>query len=298
MTTWGARSSITLYLRAIRVHQWVKNLLVFIPLLMAHRVQESALLGKACAAFFAFSLCASAVYLINDLADVESDRLHRTKKNRPFASGALSVKVAYVLIPALLGAAALISSVMPRAFVVTLGSYFALTLAYSLRLKRLLVVDIMTLAILYATRVLAGGCAVSIAVSPWLLVFSMFFFLSLACVKRFSELRAIKLANQSESVGRGYRAVDLESIAQCGASSGYLSVLVLALYVSSKEVTVLYSYPQLIWFICPLLLYWITRVWILAHRGVVHDDPIVFAITDPASYATGALAVALVALAT
>ena len=276
-------------LRAIRVHQWVKNLLVFIPLIMAHRVLELDYLFPTIVAFLAYSLCASSVYLINDLLDIEADRAHPTKRNRPVASGNVSVTAALGLIPLLLVSSFVFSVALPLEFQLLLGAYFVITFSYSLWLKQIALIDILTLASLYALRILAGGMSTGIAVSEWLVAFSMFIFLSLACAKRYAELIEVRRLELETAVGRGYRAIDLELIGQLGASSGYISVLVLALYINSSQVVTLYHRPSLLWLVCPILLYWISRVWLIAHRGELHEDPIVFAIHDRASYLVGLL---------
>jgi 4-hydroxybenzoate polyprenyltransferase len=254
---------------------------------MAHQVANSSAVLGALGAFFAFCCGASFVYICNDILDLEADKKHRSKRNRPLASGALSIRTAAVLGALCLGCAAVLVAFLPLKFGLLLGLYLIISSAYSVRIKALIVADILVLASLYTLRILAGAFAAEVHVSQWLLLFSMFFFLSLACVKRFSELRMVKLGNGAESSRRGYQPEDLELISQCGCASGYLSVLVLALYVSSKEVMTLYSWPQVIYLLCPLLLYWVTRVWLLAHRGEVHDDPIVFALTDRVSYGVG-----------
>jgi len=267
----------------------VKNLLVFVPLVMAHRIQEVPLILMAALAFFSFSACASAVYLINDLLDLESDRLHPYKKRRPFASGALPILHGIVLVPILLLTALVLGALLGVEFLAVLAGYFAITFGYSLRFKQIVLIDILVLASLYTVRMIAGGVAVKVEVSPWLLAFSMFFFYSLAAVKRFSELYSARKREKKSLAGRGYRADDLEFMAAMGNGAGFTSVLVLALYVTSNDVTGLYSQPQYLLLICPLLMYWISRIWLLAHRGELHDDPIVFAITDRVSYVVGAI---------
>lgn len=277
------------FARAIRVHQWVKNLLVLVPAVMAHASFSTPVVVSLALAFFSFSFCASAVYLMNDLVDLPADRLHRYKRLRPLARGELSVLVALGAIPLLLIVAIVLGLALPAGFLLVLGGYFAVTLAYSLRLKQIVLVDIITLASLYTIRIWAGAVAVGVAVSEWLLGFSMFFFFSLACVKRFSELRLARKSNESTARGRGYLASDLEQVAMFGTMSGYISVLVLALYVSGLDVQRLYTEPDRLWLVCPLVLYWVSRVWLLAHRGELHDDPIVFAIRDKVSYLVGGL---------
>ncbi|WKZ57095.1 MAG: UbiA family prenyltransferase [Bdellovibrionota bacterium] len=286
---------LMVWIRALRCHQWVKNLLLFVPLIMAHQFGEMEPLLRVLVGCIAFCLCASGVYLWNDIADVDADRAHHRKCNRPIASGALPIAHALVAVPLLFAAAFTVSLYSGSDFQVVLLIYAAITSLYTVWLKKLVLIDILTLAGLYTLRIFAGGVAAAVVVSHWLFVFSLFFFLSLAAVKRFSELFTLRKRNLEESAGRGYRAEDLEQVAVFGASSGYLSVLVLALYVSSDEVRGLYTEPQLLWFICPLLLYWVSRVWLLAHRGVLHEDPIVFAITDRSSYVVGLCVAAVLA---
>ncbi len=276
--------------RALRTYQWVKNVLLFVPMLMAHEVMDARLWGQATLGFVAFSLCASFGYVVNDLVDREADRQHPAKRHRPFASGALSPAFGYALAPVLLVAAFAIAFVaLPAAFLVALAVYLAATLAYSFAMKRQPVLDVMVLAGLYTLRILAGGAATSVPVSEWLLAFSMFFFLALALVKRFAELKRLDVAPERSLHGRGYRGDDLPVLRTAGLAAGYLSVLVLVLYVSSPEVSVLYERPTLLWLVGALLLYWMTRVWLLAERGRVDDDPILFAAKDPTSYAVFAL---------
>lgn len=298
----GAREAgrVSPALRALRAHQWIKNLLVFVPVLMAHRVTDAPALTAAACAFVAWCLAASAVYLVNDLSDLEADRRHPHKRRRPLASGALGKKTAAVLVPALLlPGLALAFLLLPTLFGLALLLYLLMTTAYSVFLKRLAVVDVMVLAGLYTLRVLAGGIAADVTVSPWLLAFSMFLFLSLAFVKRYTELRAAAADEaHGETSRRGYTREDMELLKSFGTASGYLSVLVLALYINqSREVTLLYRTPAALWLIGPCLLYWLTRVWLLAARGRMHEDPVVFTVKDPVSYALGLVIAALIVAA-
>ena len=276
-------SKLRAYIRALRPHQWLKNVLVFVPLAAAHRLGNPELLGQAAAAFVAFGLCASSVYLLNDLMDLPADRAHPRKRNRPFASGAISVKAGLVLIPLLLTMAIGIAAALSVAFLLVLASYFVSTLAYSLWLKGKVMVDVLVLAALYTWRMLAGAAAVAIAPSFWLLAFSMFIFLSLAMVKRYAELLDLGAGGSLAATGRGYELVDLATLQSLGAASGYCAVLVLALYINSDDVRENYEHPEVIWLLCPLLLYWISRMWQRAGRGQMYDDPIVFALRDPIS---------------
>jgi len=286
------------YIRAMRPHQWLKNLLLFLPLLAAHQLADVDLLKQAVWAFLAFSLCASSVYLLNDLLDLPSDRLHPRKRSRPFASGQASVTVGLVWVPILLLAAIAIALTLPRLFLLILLGYYATTLVYSFWAKRLVIVDVMCLAGLYTTRVLAGAAAVTVIPSFWLLAFSMFIFLSLALVKRYSELIALNSAGETGISGRDYQTTDLPILAALGAASGYMAVLVLALYVNSPDIIKNYHIPQAIWLLCPILLFWISRIWLKTQRGQVHDDPVVFAVKDPVSQVIGVLMLVVVVVAT
>jgi 4-hydroxybenzoate polyprenyltransferase/phosphoserine phosphatase len=278
------REPLLSYLRALRLHQWLKNLLVFVPLLAAHRVTELALTGRALLAFLAFGLCASSGYLLNDLVDLPSDRRHPRKRRRPFASGELSLLSGLFLIPALLALSGLLGLLLPPSFLAMLGIYYGVSLAYSLALKRHALFDVIVLAGLYAIRVAAGSAAVQIWPSPWLLAFSIFLFLSLALVKRYAALVAIAGTAGESAAARGYQPGDRELLAAMGTASGYVAVLVLAIYIASGTAQLLYSRHQFIWLLCPLLLYWISYVWLMAHRGKMNDDPLVFALRDRASW--------------
>ena len=279
------------WLKALRVHQWMKNALIFVPLLAAHQLTNPLLLWQGVLAFLFFGLCASSVYLLNDLLDLADDRHHRSKCKRPFAAGRLSIQSGLVVFPLLL-IGAFFGAVLwlPWQFAGVLAAYYGLTLAYSLSLKRQMAVDVIALAMLYTVRIIAGAAAFSLPLTFWVLAFSMFIFLSLALVKRYAELKEARRKGHTEKTrGRGYYPADLEMISSLGASSGYLAVMVLALYIHDQAKTGLYAHPQVIWLACPLLLFWITRVWMLTHRGHMHDDPVVFAIKDRVSLMVGAL---------
>jgi 4-hydroxybenzoate polyprenyltransferase len=265
-------------IKAMRPHQWAKNLLILLPILASH---DFTALGTALVAMVAFSLIASSVYIVNDLADLESDRAHPRKRNRPFASGRASIPQG-ILLAALLIVAALVLSLVftPIAFVATLLLYLAATVAYSFWLKRKLLVDIIALAGLYTTRILAGAAATGIALSPWLLAFSMFLFFSLAAIKRQAELVDQERAGRSNTPGRAYFTDDLPTIRNMAVSSGQAAVLVLALYINSPAIVGLYALPNLMWLLCPILFYWLSRMVIMTHRGFMDDDPIVFACRD------------------
>lgn len=275
--------------KALRLHQWMKNILVFVPLLASHRLSQPGLVLDGVLAFVFFGLCASSVYILNDLLDLTDDRHHKSKCLRPFACGKLSIGTGLVAVPVLLAAAfggALLT--LPWQFSAVLGGYYLMTLAYSLQLKRKMALDVILLAMLYTTRIIAGVAAFNLQLTFWMLAFSMFIFLSLAMVKRYAELRDARAREvMTLARGRGYYPGDLDMIASLGASSGYLSVMVLALYIQDTATTALYREPHVIWLACPLLLFWITRVWMLTHRGQMNDDPVVFAIRDRISQAIG-----------
>ncbi len=275
-------------MQAIRVHQWVKNLLLFVPIALAHKLLESEPLLYLFFGFLSFSLCASSVYVLNDLLDLDSDRHHPDKKHRPFASGNLPISTGFFLIPLLLCGSFLIAILfLPRLFAVVLGLYLALTTAYSFYLKQLVIIDVLVLAGLYAVRIYAGAIVSDVRVSSWLLAFSIFMFLSLALIKRFSEITIIHRAREAIVNGRDYHFDDQNFVLTVGLVSGYLSSLVFMLYVNSPDVMSLYRNPQYLWLACPLLLYWITRFWLIVHRDPIVDDPIAFALKDPANYAVG-----------
>jgi 4-hydroxybenzoate polyprenyltransferase/phosphoglycolate phosphatase-like HAD superfamily hydrolase len=270
------------WLRALRPHQWAKNLLVFLPMLAAHRL-DAVTLGQSALAFVAFSLIASAIYLLNDLLDLDADRAHPRKRTRPFAAGALPLAQGGLAAPALLVAGLGCAALLGPGFLGVMLGYVVVTSAYSLSLKRRLVIDICVLAGLYTLRIFAGGAATGIPLSVWLLAFSIFLFFSLAAVKRQAELVDGAAAGRSGAHGRGYQVEDLPIVSGMAIASGYVSVLVMALYLTSPEVKSLYAAPQLLWGICLVLLYWISRVVMLTHRGRMHDDPVVFALRDPVS---------------
>lgn len=291
------RTSLKVVIKALRVHQWVKNSLIFVPLLTAHQFQNSQMVMMSLLAFLSFSLCASSVYFLNDLLDLNDDRQHATKKNRPFAAGTLSLLAGIVGAPLLLLVAIGICLFLPVQFQVVLAAYYLLTLAYSFKLKRLVMVDVVALASLYTIRIVAGAAAISVALSFWLLSFSIFVFLSLAIIKRYTELMKLRTKSATKALGRGYQVEDLELLSSLGGSSGYISVLVLALYINSPEVKGMYSNPTLMWPACLVMLYWVSRIWIIAHRGGMDDDPIVFALKDKASVMCGVLIAGCMAMA-
>jgi 4-hydroxybenzoate polyprenyltransferase len=276
--------------KSLRPQHWVKNLLVFVPIVMAHDVKDMARLMHVLVACLSFSLCASGVYILNDLFDLEADRLHPKKKDRPFASGEVPVWVGLSLVPLLFTVGLAMAAQLPsKLFLGTVVIYVVATTVYSVYAKRIPIVDVLLLTALYLLRILGGGVAADVPVSPWLLAFSMFLLLSLAFTKRHAELigQTANEGTRSDASKRDYRMQDMELVQQFGVTSGYLSVLVLALYVNGKEVTALYRHPQVIWLACPMLLFWISRVWFLANRGKLSEDPVVFAARDPVSYLLG-----------
>ena len=284
------QSPVPAVLRVLRVHQWVKNLLVFVPILLDHRLSEPDVLLRGAIAFVAFCLAASGAYILNDLMDLEADRHHPTKRERPFASSALPTGIGLALAPVLvLASIGIGATLLPRQFLALLLLYIMLTTAYSAYLKRVVVLDVLLLAGLYTLRVLAGVAASGVRFSTWLLAFAMFLFLSLAFLKRHAELVALAPGARVTARRRGYLAGDTQWLATMGSASGYLAVLVLALYLNSDEVVALYRKPTVLFLVCPLLLYWTGRIWLLAHRGQIDEDPIVASARDPASYIVAAL---------
>lgn len=269
------------YLRALRPHQWLKNALVFVPMIAGHNLTMETF-WLSLLAFLAFSLVASSVYVVNDLLDLGADRAHPRKRNRPFASGSIPITHGAWLAPLLLMGGLAVAWPLGLNFVLVMLSYCAATLAYSLYIKRQVIADICTLAGLYTLRIVAGGVATGILLSVWLLAFAIFIFFALASVKRQAELVDSISANAIQ-VGRGYQADDLPLVAGMAMSSGYVSVLVLALYVNSPDVQELYSSPSALWGICFVLLYWISRMVMITQRGNMHDDPLVYAVKDPIS---------------
>jgi 4-hydroxybenzoate polyprenyltransferase len=282
-------------LRSLRIYQWLKNVLVFVPLVAAHRFNEIGLLASTCLAFVSFGLCASSVYVLNDLLDLPDDRRHPTKRHRPFASGVLPLAAGLWMIPSLLSLSIGIGLFLPRSFVTMVGIYYALTLAYSMWLKRLIVLDVIVLAALFTMRMMAGSAAVAIWPSPWLLALSMFLFTSLALVKRYAELVIMRMEHGQNARARGYRVSDAELLPAIGVASGVVAVLVLVLYITSGPAQLYYGRQQAIWLVCPILLFWIWYIWIIAHRGEMLDDPLVFALRDRISLsAIGAMAILMI----
>jgi 4-hydroxybenzoate polyprenyltransferase/phosphoserine phosphatase len=302
-------SPLKAWLKAIRLHQWAKNVLIFVPLVLAH-AWASGRIAAAALAFLSFSLCASATYIVNDLLDLDADRQHPRKRLRPFASGDLSalsgVAVVVVFLAASLALALLVPYAVaalspqllfllkPHYFLLWLGIYLVTTLAYSLRLKRSVLVDVTILSGLYTIRIIAGSAASGIAVSTWLGSFSIFFFLSLALVKRFAELENLRERGGVSIGGRGYQITDIEQLRSFGSASGFASVVVLTLYISTLDAAQLYHHARRLWLLVPVLLLWIMRLWLQASRGQLNEDPVVYAITDRRSLLLGVLVLAIV----
>jgi 4-hydroxybenzoate polyprenyltransferase len=294
------RSQLRAWMKALRLHQWMKNILVFVPLLASHNLTDLSLLADGLLAFLFFGICASSVYLLNDLLDLNDDRHHPIKKHRPFAAGIIPIKLGLLAFPGLLFTAFLGAwLLLPIEFLGVLLVYYVLTLGYSLWLKRFMAVDVVALASLYTVRIIAGAAALSLPLTFWILGFSVFIFLSLALVKRYAELHEARIQGKKERAkGRGYYPSDLEMISSLGAASGYMAVMVLALYIQDDATRTLYSQPQIIWLACPVLLFWITRIWLLTHRGEIHDDPVIFAAKDKVSLLTGGLLAIIFFIAT
>jgi 4-hydroxybenzoate polyprenyltransferase len=274
------------WIRAIRLQQWIKNSLVFVPPMLAHVVLNVQILRDSLLAFFAFGLCASSVYLTNDLFDLVADRAHPRKRHRPLAAGTISTRAGVGGAALLLLAAAAIAALVSTDFALALSCYYFATWAYSLRLKRIALLDAMLLATLYTIRIIAGAAATGVPLSFWLLAFSVFVFLSLAFAKRYAEVEAARRAGLPSSLGRPYDAADMPVIMSLGIAAGYSAIVVMALYINSPESQALYQRHKPLWLICPLMLFWISRIWMLAARGRLHDDPVVFALRDPVSLAT------------
>jgi 4-hydroxybenzoate polyprenyltransferase/phosphoserine phosphatase len=283
-------------LKAVRPHQWTKNLLVLLPLLLAHIVAAPRLLA-AFIAFACFSLAASAAYIVNDLLDIEADRRHPQKRHRPFASGDLDAFTGLGLATAFLALAFAGARFLPVEFFGWLIFYLATTFAYSTILKRYALVDVLVLSGLYTLRLLAGAAATDTHISPWLAGFSVFLFLSLAIVKRFAELENLVTRGATPRNGRGYLVTDLNQLRSFGTASAFAAVVVFTNYISSHEVAMLYRHAERLWIIMPLMILWLCRVWLRASRGLLNEDPIVFALTDKQSLIIGAAVIAVVLFA-
>ncbi len=293
------RSLAMSWLKQLRLQQWAKNALVFVPLIMSHQLFSADLLANTLIAFLCFGLVASSIYLMNDLMDLRQDRRHPTKRERPFASGALPVQHGILAIPAMLAAAAILASHLPKPFWLVMAAYVVLNVTYTVYLKRKLLVDVIALSGAYTLRILAGNAAGPIELSNWLLAFSMFLFLSLALVKRYVELDTVGVEPKEEKrvMGRGYRLSDLDMISQLGVASGFAAVVVLALFIEGAGKSGLYTHREMIWLVCPIILYVISRIWVLAKRRELPDDPIFFILTDWRSHLMGVIVAVIFFLA-
>jgi 4-hydroxybenzoate polyprenyltransferase len=290
----SAQSGWVAVLKACRPYQWAKNLLLFLPMLLAHRADAPTALAVG-VAFVAFSLCASGVYVLNDIGDVAADRQHPRKRLRPFASGQLSIAAGLRLAALLFaGSLGLSAACLPLTFLGLMAVYISANLAYSSRFKQVPVLDVLMLSCMYALRLEAGAVAGGVLLSDWFLTFSLFFFTSLAFAKRYTELRRLQIAGGSSAAGRGYEVADVQLLEMLGSASGYVSVLVLALYMNSDQMRSLYGENRLLWFVCPIVLYWITRLWLLANRGQLDEDPVVFTLRDRTSLTLGLICVLVV----
>jgi len=275
------------FLRMLRLHQWSKNFLLFVPLFASHLTLDSLVLKKLAVSFLAFSFCASSVYIINDIVDLEHDRLHPIKRHRPFAAQEIAPRVGVALVPLLLTSSTLLGLWVGNTFLALLVVYFLVTCAYSVWLKKMVPVDCMTLALLYTLRIVAGAAAVQVSLSFWLLTFSFFIFLSLANLKRFAELQFQSSLGKVELDGRGYIYSDVDLVRTIGISSGFTSSLVLALYLQGETVKILYPRPEFIWIAIPIILLWINLLWVNAERGLLRVDPLDYAMRDKASLSLG-----------
>jgi 4-hydroxybenzoate polyprenyltransferase and related prenyltransferases len=273
------KASPSVWLRQLRVHQYVKNALVFVPMLLSAQFTELTLVRSLCA-FFAFSLIASAVYIVNDIVDLHADRRHPSKRARPIASGQVPIGSALIVSIAMLTSGLLTGAMVSWPLFGVLFGYFALTSAYSFVLKRKFLVDVLALSMLYAVRVIGGSAATGVAMSDWLLAFAVMFFTSLALIKRYTELAKRKDADLGDASNRNYKVSDMTMVMSMAVASAYVSIMVLALYFSSPAVNGSYRHPDLLWIICPIMLYWVGRMLMLAHRRLIHDDPVVFALRD------------------
>jgi 4-hydroxybenzoate polyprenyltransferase len=272
-------TSLRTWLRTLRVHQYVKNALVFVPLVTSHSFDGESI-ARSLGAFASFSLCASSVYIVNDLVDLTSDRGHPTKRTRPLADGRIAPIKAILVAVACLVAAVVLATFVSTMFTVVLSVYFASTSAYSFSLKRKMLVDVIMLAILYTIRVIGGAAAVGVMMSEWLLAFSLFIFVSLALIKRYTELSVRLDGALPDPTNRNYRVSDLPIVAALAAAAGFNAITVFTMYISSETVRQLYRQPLWLWLVCPILIYWIGRVLMLAHRRMMDDDPVVFALKD------------------
>ena len=289
-----SRASFSTWIQALRGHHWFKNVLLFLPLALAHRLNVSTLLATA-TGFVLFGICASGLYIVNDLLDLHSDRGHPWKHKRPFAAGEISIPEGLAIASIFLAGSLSAAFVLSPKFAITLCGYAALTTWYSISLKQIVLLDVFVLSSFYSVRLLAGALITAIPLSQWFLVFSLFFFLSLAMAKRYSELVHAEELVKSGQSGRGYLGNDREVLLVLGIASSFASVVILSLYVHSQEVGILYRRPEPLLLLCPIILYWLSRLWLKAHRGDLYEDPITLALRDPVSYAVGAASILAVA---
>lgn len=289
-------STLKSWIRSIRINQWTKNLLIFVPILLGHQWSDPSTALHALVAFFSFSFMASAIYLLNDLFDISADQLHPRKRNRPLASGNLPLTTGLFSIPLLIMASMILGLSLSWHFCAILLIYLLLTTLYSSLIKTLAIFDVLTLTGLFTLRIFAGASATLILLSPWLIVFSVFFFLSLALVKRVAELKELEKSGDasSKAEGRGYTVRDLPLLLALGACSGFQAVQVFTLYINSDKAIKLYSNPVLLWMLCPLLLFWLSRIWLLVWRGRIKDDPLHFAAADVPTYLIGILSILII----
>ncbi|MGR8997907.1 MAG: UbiA family prenyltransferase [Gammaproteobacteria bacterium] len=271
------------WIRALRMHQWAKNVLLGVPILTAHAFTFSAI-AEIASAFTAFGLVASATYLLNDLLDLVSDRHHPRKCKRPFAAGDIGLVSGILGMIITFGAGIGLAVQLSDHFLFTLLAYLGLTISYSFYFKKVVLIDVLLLASLYTIRIVAGAYAIAVPLSSWLLGFSMFVFLSLALVKRCTELMAMQRLSRETMKGRDYQVSDYPMLSAMGVAAGYISILVLALFISSPESVSKYTYPVLLWLLCPLMAYWVSRLWLKTSRGEMHDDPLIFSLKDQASW--------------
>ncbi len=267
-------------LRAMRPHQWLKNTLLFVPLILSHQLTRPELLFASAIGFMSFCLCASSVYLLNDMLDLDNDRTHQTKCKRPFASGELALVAGFVTVPALLIGAFLVSLLLPADFRLVLLIYWLLTCLYSFALKRIFLLDVATLAVLYALRVTAGAEAMGVSITNFLIAFSLCLFLGLAMVKRVTELVNLRAGVAGAMSGRAYRKSHEPLLSVIGILASMMAVVVLVFYINAPATKGLYGTPLLLWLICPLLTVLLGRIWWLARAGRLHEDPVLFAIED------------------
>jgi len=278
------KNTLMYLLLSCRPKQWVKNVLLFIPLVLAHKTLEFNLLVNSFYAFIAFTFVASSIYIVNDLFDIKDDQLHPTKKNRPIAAGKVSIYQAKILVIILIVFSTLLVIGLPLKFQIAILIYLIVTNLYTIKLKSIPLLDVITLSCLYTLRIISGTFAIEVTISYWLISFSIFFFLSLAFVKRHIELKNLLDDGGTQVPGRGYSVIDIDNIRSFGITSGYLSILVFALYINDETLIKLYSAPYWLWGISLLLLYWISRIWFIANKELKFDDPVLFAVQDKTSY--------------